>query len=364
MNSQEITGQAAVAANKATRAENKARMAANKAAVAANKAVKTASGQIEIVTILRGLAATSVLLFHLICARHGYIAGKYMVAVFNYGRYGVQFFFVISGFVIPYSMMMAHYHLRDFFRFLQKRIVRIEPPYLVILAITVAFLFLRGRLVDHTQLDITWQQVALHIGYLIPFSHYEWLSIVFWTLAIEFQFYLFFSLAFPIFTGRRAGRWLITALLISLQWLGPLDTQFFYWAPIFLMGIYLALGKQKKISTAELGIAIGILAVISFFKFGLVIDLFALTAVAAIYFEPKIRSRILDFLGNISYSLYLSHTLVAFAILNLSIRYARSPSQKIFFVTLAFAATLLFSYLLFYFVERPAKKWAARIKYK
>jgi peptidoglycan/LPS O-acetylase OafA/YrhL len=321
-------------------------------------------GQIEIVTILRGLAATSVFLFHLVCVSNGYITGRYLQAVFSYGRYGVQFFFVISGFVIPYSMLRGHYRLPDFFRFLLKRIVRIEPPYLVILALTVAFLFLRAGMVDHSRLNMTWQQVALHIGYLIPFSRYDWLSIVFWTLAIEFQFYLFFSLAFPVFTGHRAGRWLVTALLISFQWIGPLDTQFFYWSPIFLMGIYLALGKQKKISTAEMGIVIGILAVLAFFKFGLVIDLFALTAVAAIYFEPVIRSRILDFLGNISYSLYLTHTLVAFAIINLGIRYTRSPYQKIFFVTLAVAATLFFSYLLYYCVERPAKKWAAAIKYK
>lgn len=321
-------------------------------------------GQVEIVTILRGLAATSVFLFHLVCVTKGYIPGDGVHAFFRYGQFGVQFFFVISGFVIPYSMIRAHYRTPDFFRFLLKRVVRIEPPYLLILVLTVGFLWVRSRTVSDDPFPVTWQQVAFHVGYLIPFSRYDWLSIVFWTLAIEFQFYLFFSLAFPLFTGRRAWRWLISALLISIYWIHPLNTQFLYWSPIFLMGIYLALGKMRKISPAELFTALGILAVVAFFKFGLVVDLFALTSVTAIYFEPVIRSRILDFLGNISYSLYLSHTLIAFAVINVGIRYTRTPYQRVFFVTLAITATLVFSYLLYRCVERPAKKWASAIKYK
>ncbi|HVS95275.1 MAG TPA: acyltransferase [Puia sp.] len=321
-------------------------------------------GQVEIVTILRGLAATSVFLFHLVCVTHGYIPGDTVHAFFSYGRFGVQFFFVISGFVIPYSMMRANYRTPDFFRFLLKRVVRIEPPYMLILVLTVAFLWLRSRTVAGDPFPVTWQQVALHVGYLIPFSGYDWLSIVFWTLAIEFQFYLFFSLAFRAFTGPGVWRWLISALLIAIHWIHPLDTQFLYWSPIFLMGIYLALGKMKKIASSEMFAALGILAVVGFLKFGPVVDLFALTSVAAIYFEPVIRSRVLDFLGNISYSLYLSHTLIAFAVINIGIRYTRSPYQRVFFVALAVTATLLFSWLLYLFVERPAKKWASAIKYK
>jgi len=321
-------------------------------------------GQVEIVTILRGLAASSVFLFHLVCVTHGYIPGDAVHAFFSYGKFGVQFFFVISGFVIPYSMIRANYRTSDFFRFLVKRVVRIEPPYMLILALTVSFLWVRSRTVSADPFPVSWQQVVLHIGYLIPFSGYDWLSIVFWTLAIEFQFYLFFSLAFPLFTGRRIGRWLITGALVSVHWIRPLDTQFLYWSPIFLMGIYLALAKMKKINSVEWFTVLAILAVVGFLKFGLVVDLFALTSVAAIWFEPVIRSRILDFLGNISYSLYLSHTLIAFAVINIGIRYTRTPWQRVFFVTLAITATVIFSYLLYLCIEKPAKKWASAIKYK
>jgi len=321
------------------------------------------SGQVEIVTVLRGLAATSVFLFHLVCVSNGYISDNYLRTFFGYGKFGVQFFFVISGFVIPYSMLRAGYELKDFFRFLLKRVVRIEPPYLLIVVLTVLFLLVRSRAEHHSGMPVTWQQVALHVGYLIPFSGYSWLSIVFWTLAIEFQFYLLFSLAFKLFTTGKAGRWLSSLLLLFLSWFIQWDNNFLYWSPIFLMGIYVALAKQKRIGHAELYTALGLLAVFALLKFGLVIDLFALTAVAAIWFEPVIRSAVLDFLGNISYSLYLSHTLIAFAVINLGIRYTRHPWQKPVFIAAAIAATMLFSYLLYYFVERPAKKWASSIKY-
>lgn len=326
----------------------------------------SASGQIEIITELRGFAAACVFLFHLVCVSNGYISGEYLRAVFQYGKYGVQFFFVISGFVIPYSMLRADYRVSDFFRFFQKRIVRIEPPYLVILALTVLFLYVRsiadpGRPAGQMP---SWQQVMLHIGYLIPFSRYGWLSIVFWTLAIEFQFYLLFSLAYPVFVSGRWLRWGIYALLTATCFLSRDAGLFFYWSPIFLMGIHTALLKLKRIGIVEYWLTIAILFGVIVYRLGWPTSLFALSAILVIYFQPDIKSRLLHFLGNISYSLYLSHTLIAFFIINLGIRFTKHGYQKIFFVTLAVAATLFFSYLLYRFVEKPAKKWAAAINYR
>lgn len=324
------------------------------------------SGQIEIITLLRGVAATSVFLFHLVCVSGGYVSGPSLQAIFYYGKFGVQFFFVISGFVIPYSMMKSGYQLRDFSRFFQKRIVRIEPPYLCIVFLTVCFLYARSILeAGKANTDLpTWQQVVLHIGYLIPFSGYNWLSIVFWTLAIEFQFYLLFSLAYPLFMRGPWPRRGMYILLVVASLLVPNGGFFFYWSPIFLMGIHTALFKMKKVNNYEYWVTIVLLFAVIFYNLGWVTAVFAIVAVLAIYFEPHIRSRLLHFLGNISYSLYLSHTLIAFAIINLGIRFTKNIYQKFFFISLAVAATLFFSYLLYRFIEIPAKKWAAAIRYR
>jgi peptidoglycan/LPS O-acetylase OafA/YrhL len=48
----------------------------------------------------------------------------------KFGYLGVDVFFVISGFVIPYSLWGREYSLRQFPRYMIRRAVRLEPPYL------------------------------------------------------------------------------------------------------------------------------------------------------------------------------------------------------------------------------------------
>lgn len=321
--------------------------------------------EITIVTKLRGFAAMSVFLFHLVCLSNGYISGKLLNQLFAYGKYGVQCFFVISGFVITYSMLKGNYTIRDFFTFLKKRVIRIEPPYLVIVLLTVLFLIVRNRsgMANGDNALPGVNQVLLHIGYLIPFSRYDWLSIVFWTLAVEFQFYLLFSLLFQWYVSNRWVRWGAEILFIGLFFTNTSSALFLNWSPVFLLGINLALFKMQVIKIGELGITSLLLASIIFYKAGWEVFSFSFIPFVLIYLEPRIKSRFWDFFGKISYSLYLCHTLVAFAIINWGIRHTQHIYQKIFFVLLALGATIIFSYLLYYFVEKPFKKIASAIKY-
>lgn len=80
----------------------------------------------------------------------------------------------------------------------KKRVIRLEPVYLCVLAILVVQHWRISRNVD-------WTGVMLHVGYLVPFFDKPWLSIIFWTLAIEFQFYIFLGLLFPLFNSSRRG---------------------------------------------------------------------------------------------------------------------------------------------------------------
>jgi peptidoglycan/LPS O-acetylase OafA/YrhL len=316
--------------------------------------------------MLRGLASSFVFIFHLFNLSNGYLGNESVWHITYYGKFGVQFFFVISGFVITYSMINAGYRTKDFFTFLGKRIIRIEPPYLIVLALTVIFLWIRVRSgIGRGDLTIpSWQQVALHVGYLIPFTHYSWLSIVFWTLAIEFQFYLLFSVLITSFTKYPVIRWISTAVLIVLFFLSQSESHFFYWAPVFLLGINLALFKKKKIVATELGTIAALMIALVYYKLGLVICLFALVPFLVIFFDPYIKLMILQFLGRISYSLYLLHTLVAIAIINLGIRLGSSIYLRISFGLLAILCTISASYLLYRFVERPCQAIATSIKYR
>ena len=59
--------------------------------------------------LLRGLAALAVCIFHF--DHDGALGVPSVSRVLSYGYLGVQMFFVISGFIIPYSMLRSGYRL-------------------------------------------------------------------------------------------------------------------------------------------------------------------------------------------------------------------------------------------------------------
>ena len=57
------------------------------------------------------------------------------------------------------------------------------------------------------------KQIMLHIAYLIPFSEKNWISGVYWTLCVEFQFYVLIAIAYPAI--RVSPRLTIALLILS-----------------------------------------------------------------------------------------------------------------------------------------------------
>ena len=95
--------------------------------------------RIETVDMLRGFAALAVCWFHLTDTNA--IAGSGVLEKSGrYGWLGVEIFFVISGFIIPYALHRSSYTLRHFGRFLLKRITRLDPPYIVSIVIAIILL--------------------------------------------------------------------------------------------------------------------------------------------------------------------------------------------------------------------------------
>ena len=95
--------------------------------------------RLEGIDALRGIAALSVCYCHFVIGSATFLpetslmrqAGPYA------GLYGVNVFFVISGFVIALSLYRADYRLGVAPKYLLRRIVRIDPPYLVHLLLAV-----------------------------------------------------------------------------------------------------------------------------------------------------------------------------------------------------------------------------------
>ncbi len=81
----------------------------------------------------------------------------------KYGYLGVDIFFVISGFVIPWSLYRTRYAIRDYPRFLLKRNVRLYPPYLASIAISIlATNFILVPLFKIPHMTVTGRDLLLH----------------------------------------------------------------------------------------------------------------------------------------------------------------------------------------------------------
>jgi len=322
--------------------------------------------EIGIVTVMRGVAASLVFLHHLVYNTNGYLTNDLFIAIFDYDKFGVQIFFVISGFVICHSMIVGSYNIRKMPVFLFKRVARIEPPYLMTVLVAATFILLRNHLhIGNGDLpDPTVVQVMLHVGYLIPLSKYDWLNIVYWTLAIEFQFYLVFSLCFQFFRSGPVSRALVQGGMIGLMFWTNNPTFFFYWTPIFLLGINLAFFRNQVIGRREFMAYSVVMATLLLWKLGGVMLASSMIGFLFIFWNPKTDNRILHWLGMISYSLYLCHTMVLFPIINLGFRFPQTLLNRIAFGSLAVAATLIVSYLMYRWIEKPCKAYASSIRYR
>jgi len=126
---------------------------------------------IPILNSLRGIAALSVCFYHFVCTTTDYITDKTTLDVFHFGAKGVQVFFIISGIVIPLSMIKINYKLNQFPKFILKRFTRIEPPYIAVVILGIVYLVVRNYVPSANNVDLTpsIRDVFLHIGYLVPF---------------------------------------------------------------------------------------------------------------------------------------------------------------------------------------------------
>jgi peptidoglycan/LPS O-acetylase OafA/YrhL len=133
---------------------------------------------------IRGVAALGVMCHHLFFSNLNWRAWpwpeRWAGAISHYVQYGVDLFFVLSGFLITSLLFQDREDPNYYHNFYWKRALRILPLYFVVLIAVVAF--------DHGAIPYA----LLCVVFLANFAHGFHIPTdgPYWTLAIEEQFYL------------------------------------------------------------------------------------------------------------------------------------------------------------------------------
>lgn len=329
--------------------------------------IKPVARKIEVVEYLRGMAALAVTWFHL---TNSYSTDSWVRVSGSLGWLGVEVFFVISGFVIPLALARTyeHYSIRDFPNFLGRRIARIEPPYLVSVALTIALWHLSSATPGFAGQDPDWTapQLLAHAFYLVPLTDRTWLQPVYWTLAWEFAFYLVMGVVFPLI-GRSAS--LSAALLLTgLLLLAVTAALISPYALLFVAGfwVFRSIDEAASVSARTTGVACAALAmVVAGMESPALAVTGSLTALAMIALRewraPRCLHGVLATLGTLSYSLYLTHVPVGGRVVNLGKRFVDAPAAEMVLSLVALGVSLAFAWLFHRWIEAPAVRASRRI---
>ena len=329
-------------------------------------------------TSARGLAAWWVVLFHLhfLLPAPGSAIVKSMLSS---GNLAVDFFFILSGFVIQlsWSDRVAGGRTRDFF---VARFARIYPLHLVMLAGFAAYnaaavLFGDATLGEQNPLYLLLSLLLVQNWGFTPET--AW-NVPAWSISAETAAYIVFPLLLAALRPRARPLWLLGLLLVALSltvhgffalfhFLYPdavAQTGLVRCLAQFAMGVivcelYRRFQAHERLTRYFVPAAIAL--ALAWWIFGIPVMPLAwaaLTLGLALYRGGALAAAPLVWLGKISYATYLSHyfilMLFKFAFLKGGATFTPAVA------TAYLAAVFVASALLYYAVERPAQRMLLR----
>jgi peptidoglycan/LPS O-acetylase OafA/YrhL len=334
--------------------------------------VKSGGERLVGLDVLRGFAAVAVMVHH-----HGqyydelYPGRAPLPVNFFAGHFGVELFFIISGFVI----LMTIERKATVWAFALARAARLMPCFLAALALATVILIVApmppldtptvGRFfANATMVPLLFGQRVVDLPY--------------WTLTYEMVFYA--SMALLLALG-----WLRSIEWVALAWIaiGIVFTTLVdvrqhnrtsilllaHYSNFFVVGICLYLihaGRARPVTWLALVLAIltsargggeqafyasGALYLSLTAAFALLVWL-GTTAVGRWVAAPP-----LVFLGRISYPLYLVHVALGFQVIRFGVAHGWSTAAG---VAAAAAVSLVAATLLHYLVELPGQRWSRK----
>ncbi len=349
----------------------------------------TSLSRFAFVDALRGVAAMSVVVFHIYkqnLLRHAERPfPEPFHSLFVNGYLGVYIFFVLSGFVIAHSV--RGYRITPGFvgRFALRRSLRLDPPYWAAIAAAIVIAVTANQAVGDTQhIPVpSATDVIAHVFYLQGFLHVPNILGVFWTLCLEIQFYLIYVVLLGV-TQRLADRriFVFGPLFVLSIVLGSgavfWGRALCLWAwPFFFAGVITSWHLDGKVSTGTWGLVLLATCACGFDDVARVTVAIATASALLVaslvqgkggrsWLEELSLGRVLQYLGRISYSLYLTHLLVGsksarFVIRLLGKRELGYPDM-IAILLGCIAISLVAAHVMYVLVEKTSVKLSKRVR--
>ena len=357
----------------------------------ANTAAPGTSPQIKSNTGLRGIAALAVVGYHLQLA--GYTFPVPVIArIFDHSYLMVDLFFMLSGFILSYANATARFADRSgVAKFMESRLIRIYPLhifcllYLVIIAGAGDLALVSS---GHAPVFADWSvdslkllfaQITLTNGWF--FTRSGWNTPT-WSISVEMISYALFPFLLLSLRKVRIAALVLGVASLSFYFVvgltsGSLD-MIGGWAILrclagFGLGMLVFdcrkwLDVSESVASIAQAIALVLIVTVLFARSGdvLIIPGFLLLIASTVYdkgfVSHVVGTKLAQFLGTISYSVYLNHACLLilmtpfWALLQkLATRSVAIPS--IAYIPIFFACVVVVSTMTNRWVEVPARQW-------
>ncbi|MBR0735200.1 acyltransferase family protein [Bradyrhizobium japonicum] len=341
---------------------------------------------IQSIQVMRGLASVSVVAFHVgLIMAHVEYGGLHpfgwIEAVASRGWFGVNFFFVLSGFIIFLAHAKDIGKPRQLTTYLWRRFSRIYPAYWAFLTLFIAAAFAG---VGKINFGITWGDL------LSSYTLLRWVNEpslplkVAWTLLFEVLFYCIFAIAI---LNRAAGAvvlacWFVAIMISSfllhsldMGWMSMWNINFFFgmlaylayrqlpdWLglPIGTLGIFLLVALAPRTAyesiEAQQGLPKDLLAL------GVPFFLILLGFALAERRHGFVPSWPLLVLGEASYAIYLVHSAAISILCQIFFRFQIGQSSPNLVFWFIFPAAVVAGVLAHFLIERPLTQLIRRGK--
>ncbi|MBR8836300.1 MAG: acyltransferase [Stigonema ocellatum SAG 48.90 = DSM 106950] len=341
---------------------------------------------------LRGIAALWVVLYHTrpherLTQLISLLPEWLVVVVFKWGSLGVAIFFVLSGFVIAHSLRETKIDLAYLKSFTLRRLTRLSPPYYVAIVVALGFAFIsshvKGEPFEPLGEPLSFQRLLAHVFYLQGIFGFKNIDDVYWTLCLEVQFYLVFCALLAL------AQWLVSswnlrysraivfvpaAVVAAVFSMGIFENNGrpVIFLPLwygFLMGVFAYWSWNDKLNPiifycyAVLLLSVGIIKSSNFTVACVVTAVLLLEAGRANRIQVWLNWSWLQFLGKISYSLYLTHVYILGISFFIGYKLLkRNVWSEFLCLVLAMLICISFATIMWQLVEKPSIKLSQKVK--